>query len=268
MQPPAPAPAANQILPSTTPYPDQAEDPAFPAQHPQLGARIFAWSPPPKTRLLNTGMVLLAASFATALAGKLAGLLSGAAVGVTFSLAVLYGAVWALARVPSGTPCAAYQLGLATAEGSVTWGACRLGVEATRHQFATQGGETFEDGESFEVLVLGPDGFQARMKGWGDEYGRLAGWFRDHVQPLVQARERAQFGAGERVRCGRWHLHQGGLDVDEGPKLTWDQVEGASLDAGWIRVRTRDGQALETLVSNPGGPFTVEVLRERGFLSG
>lgn len=266
--PPAPAPARDQVLVTDPPLVAAGPAPAaFPEQHPRLGRRVFFWRVPASTRTLNAVLYLLAAITALTLGAAAWGAVGVPGVAASGSALVLFAAVWALAPTPSGTDCGVYQLGITDGVQEVTWSSCRLALEGTRHLTALQSGGTLEGTPSFEVLVLGPEGEQLRIKGFGDTYASIFGWFQDHVLPLFMARERARYQAGEEVRCGRLRISQEGISEDEGPSLSWEDLQGVELSAGTFRIQARGREeVVEGLYANPNGPLLAEILEARGLL--
>jgi len=237
-------------------------------EHPQLGRRVFSWSPPWSRRLLNAGLGV-ALFAALSVAGGLVALtgFGAAKVAAPLSFFFLYLVIWFVVRAPSGTPCAVYRRGISDGRRVLRWRDARVAPEATREFYGLWRSDlVYEHDSRFEILVLGDDGERFVIKGWGAPYDAYWRWFMERVVPGQVERDIAAFEAGEPLRVGQLTVDQQGFSHEQGGRLPWAEVGGSDLEDGQVRVfsRSDDSPVFEVPMFLSAAHSLRELLERRG----
>ena len=231
----------------------------MPAEHPELGKLLFCWVTPMSTKALNTILALLFI-LAVITTGYLAatGKFSLSTVAAPWAIFVLYAALWAVARIPSGSPCAVYQEGITGNGKTIFFSTCKVALEATRHLTRVGSPENaIETSASYEIRIFEGE-LDFTIKGWGEEYGNYYVWFRDYLVPRHLERDRKKLESGETLTVGQFKIDQKGITHSEDGSVTWEECDSFEVKNGEIIVKN-----LRIPLFVGGAHVLLELLAER-----
>ena len=210
----------------------------MPADHHKLGKLLFCWVTPSSTKALNSVLILLLvlAIAATGYLGMTGSLRMGT-LAAPWAVFILYLAIWACARTPSGTPCAVYTEGITDNTKTIFFSTCKVALEATRHLTRVASPEgAFETGSSYEVRIFEGE-FDFTIKGWGEEYHSYYLWFRDYLVPRHLERDRTKLEAGETLTVGQFKINKEFISHPEDGSVPWKECSNFQLKEGEIIIK-------------------------------
>ena len=210
----------------------------MPAEHHKLGKLLFCWLTPSSTKALNTVLILLLVLTITATAYLgLTGYTRRSTLAAPWAVFILYLAIWACARTPSGTPCAVYTEGMTDNSKTIFFSTCKIALEATRHLTRVASPEgSVETGSSYEIRVFEGE-LDFTIKGWGEEYHNYYLWFRDHLVPRHLERDRNKLEAGETLTVGQFKISKESISHPEEGTVPWRECGNFQLKEGEIIIK-------------------------------
>lgn len=210
----------------------------MPAEHHKLGKLLFCWVTPSSTKALNLVLILLLVLTILATAYLvLTGSTKGSTLAAPWTVFILYSAIWACARTPSGTPCAVYTEGITDNSKTIFFSTCKVALEATRHLTRVASPEgAVETGSSYEVRVFDGE-LDFTIKGWGEEYRHYYLWFRDYLVPRHLERDRKKLEAGESLTVGQFKINKESVSHPEEGTASWQECSDFQLKEGEIIIK-------------------------------